>query len=102
VADERILAGVRRFWTQEAVETAYQAVLTAYSNTVAKEVVIIGSDFDGQNSSAQYVLDREGMAKWLDILESRLQEIEEAASGDATLVTGSPSADFYSRRRVGT
>jgi hypothetical protein len=102
VADERILAGVRRFWTREAVDAAYQKVLSAYANTVAKEVVIIGSDFDGQNSSAQYVLDREAMAKWLDVLEARLQEIEEAASGEAATVSGSPSTDFYTRRRVGT
>lgn len=102
MADERILAGVRRWWTTYQVETAYQAVLAAYSSTMAKEVVIIGSDFDGQNSSGQYVLDREAMAKWLDILEARMQEIDEQASGESQLIQGSPSTDFYSRRRVGT
>jgi len=93
---------VRRFWTREAVETVYQKIHAAYFSTVAKEVVIIGSDFDGQNSSAQYVLNREDMAKAIDILEARLQEIEEAASGEVAMVSGSPSTDFYSRRRVET
>lgn len=102
MADERLLAGVRRFWTQEQVETAYQAVLQAYSNNLTKEVVIIGTLFDGQSSSGQFILDRAAMAGWLDVLEERLQEIEAADDVNGPVVNGgSPSADF-SRRYVGT
>jgi hypothetical protein len=102
VVDERLLAGVRRYWSQVDIETAYQAVLQAYASNLTKEVVITGTLFDGQSASGQFVLDRAAMAGWLDVLEYRLQEIEADAAGDAPIGNpDAPSADF-SRRRLGT
>jgi len=101
--DERLLAAVRRFWTDSDVEDAYQAVLTAYANAAVKEVVITGHTFDGQNANATIVLDREGMAAWMDVLEARMAELA-AQMADPTapeLITGSPVTNF-SNRIVGT
>lgn len=100
MADERLLAGVRRFWTAQQVEDAYKCVLGAYSNGITKEVIITGTDFDGQNANGQIVLNREDMAAWLDVLESRTLEIGDAAEG-LPEVAGTPSTDFR-RRPMGT
>ena len=101
--DERLLAAVRRLWTEEQVETAYTAVLTAYANAAVKEVTIIGTTYDGQNTTGGIVLDREGMVVWMDVLEARMKELESSSgSGDAVdLITGSPVTNF-SNRYVGT
>lgn len=102
--DERLLAAIRRFWTEEEVSTAYQAVLTAYASSTAKTVEITGTTFDGQNANATIILDREAMASWMDVLETRMAEIEAESSASAevpTLVTGSPVTNF-STRYVGT
>lgn len=101
--DERLLAAVRRLWSDEQVQTAYAAVLTAYANASIKEVSIIGHTFDGQNANAAIILDREGMREWMDVLEARLREIESAAEDPSLspLITGSPITNF-STRYVGT
>jgi hypothetical protein len=101
--DERLLAAVRRLWTDEQVGTAYTAVLTAYASAATKEVTIIGNTFDGQNANAAIILDREGMLTWMDVLEARMREIEAAAADPALteLITGSPITNF-STRYVGT
>lgn len=101
MADERLLTGILRFWDRAQIEAAYQQVLQAYGNTVIKEVTIIGTNFDGQNTNAQYTLNREAMAVWMDVLEAALQAKDDEAAGSAPLVTGSPTVDF-SQRRVGT
>jgi hypothetical protein len=101
--DERLLAAVRRLWTDEQVETAYTAVLTAYANAATKEVTITGNTFDGQNANAAIILDREGMLVWMDVLEARMKEIEAAGEDPALpeLIAGSPVTNF-STRLVGT
>lgn len=101
--DERLLAAVRRLWTEEQVETAYTAVLTAYANAAVKEVTIIGTTFDGQNTEGGIVLDREGMVVWMDVLEARMKGMETSSGSDVAvdLITGSPVTNF-SNRYVGT
>jgi hypothetical protein len=100
--DERLLAAVRRFWTEQQVSDAYEAVLAAYASSAIKSVEIIGNTFDGQGAQGAIVLDREGMILWMDILEARMKELESEDSGDTpALITGSPITDF-SQRYVGT
>lgn len=101
MADERLLAAVRRFWNRAQCESAYAAVLAAYSNAATLEVSITGTSFDGQSASGQFVLDRPSMAAWMDVLESRLAELDAAASGLPEMVSGSPFTNF-STRIVGT
>jgi hypothetical protein len=76
MADERILNGIRRFWSRAQVESAYQTVLTAYSNAATLDVAIVGTSFDGQTANGQFVLDRAAMPVWMDVLEARLQELD--------------------------
>jgi hypothetical protein len=99
--DDRLLRGVRRFWDQAKVETVYAAVLTAYSDATQKEVSITNAGFDGQQTGGTVVLDREAMAAWMDVLEFRLQELEDSDADLDPMDTGSPALDF-SKRRVGT
>lgn len=104
--DERLIAAIRRFWTEDEVSAAYAAVLTAYASVTAKTVEIVGTTFDGQNASAAIILDREAMAVWMDVLEARMKEFEsESFSGSGAavpdLITGSPVTNF-SNRYVGT
>lgn len=101
MADERILSGIRRFWSRAQVEAAYQAVLSAYANAATLDVVIVGTSFDGQSANGQVVLDRAAMPGWMDVLEARLQEVEAEAAGIPAMVSGSPFTDF-SNRHVGT
>jgi cell shape-determining protein MreC len=101
VADERLLNGIRRFWTPEQVRTAYQAVLAAYTSGAAEATVIVGTNFDGTQTNAEVVLDREAMRELLDVYEQRLVELDAVAAGDPVAVDGAQVMDF-SGRRVGT
>lgn len=99
--DDRLLNGVRRFWSKARVEAVYEQVLEAYSNAATREVAITQAGFDGQNTSGQLVLDRDGMAAWMDVLEARLEELAAEAAGESPLATGSPITNF-NNRYVGT
>lgn len=96
-----MLRGVRRFWDRAKVEQVYAAVLQAYSNATTKEVAITNASFDGQQTAGTVVLDREEMAQWMDVLEFRLQELDDSSDELDPMDTGSPALDF-SKRRVGT
>jgi hypothetical protein len=97
MADERLLAPVRRFWTDAEVTSAYEAIFRAYHSRLEKVTVIIGKGTEGDSASAQVVVNAEDYLRWMDALETRLQEIEAAAAGE----TGGPSdtthADFCNR-----
>jgi hypothetical protein len=101
VADERLLNGIRRFWNKSQVEAAYQAVLAAYTSGAAEATVIVGTSFDGTQTNAEVVLDREAMRDLLDVYEARLVELAAVDAGDPVSVDGAQVYDF-SGRRVGT
>lgn len=100
-ADETLLAPIRRFWTAEQVEVNYQAIFAAYHSRLQKVTVIVGKGTDGETANAQVVIQRSDYQMWLEALEARMVEIEQAASGSAPLLEGVEHVDF-SRRYVRT
>lgn len=97
MADERLLAPIRRFWTDEQVETAYEAIFTAYNARREKVTVIIGKGTEGDSASAQVVVNGEDYLRWMDALESRMKEIEDAADDVTASLEGTEHVNFGNR-----
>ena len=87
MVDERLLAPIRRFWTQEQVETAYQKIFDAYSTRLDEVTVIVGKGSESENAQAQVVITSSDYLQWMDALETRLQEIDDAAADLAPVST---------------
>lgn len=81
MVDERRLAAIRRYWTREQVDDAYQKILSIDWTTTEKKVIIVGKSNEGESSNAQVVVTREDFAQWMDIFEARLVELDAAAAG---------------------
>jgi len=97
MADERLLAPIRRFWTTEQVETAYQAIFAAYNARLENVTVIIGKGTEGDSASAQVVVNGEDYLSWMDALETRLAEIENADEGVTAELAHTTHANFGHR-----
>jgi len=97
MADERILAPIRRFWTEEQLDTAYQAIFTAYHGRIAEVTVIIGKATEGDSASAQVVIQAGDYEKWLDACEARKLEFEATTAGVTAALTTTSHVDFGSR-----
>lgn len=95
--DERLLAPIRRFWTQSQVETAYQAIFAAFNSRLENVTVIIGKGTDGDNASAQVVVSGEDYLRWMDALETRLAELENLADGVTASLEGTEHVNFGNR-----
>jgi hypothetical protein len=96
-ADERLIAAMRRFWTKQQVEDAYQQLFTADFSKVKKLTVIVSKSAEGDGASAQVVVTAEDRLTWLDAFEARLQELEAEESGKPSLIPGATMIDFSSR-----
>jgi GTP-binding protein EngB required for normal cell division len=81
MVDERRLAAIRRYWTREQVDDAYQKILAIDWTTTEKKVIIVGKSNEGESSNAQVVVTREDFAQWMDIFEARLVELDAEAAG---------------------
>jgi len=81
MADERLLAPIRRFWSKEEVETAYQKIFQAYSARLDSVTVIVGKSSESESAQGQVVVGSDDYLKWMDALETRLQEIDADAEG---------------------
>lgn len=81
MADERLLNGVRRYWDQSRVEAAYQTILNAYMTRLERVTVIVGKSNEGASASSQVVVAAEDYKEWMEVLEARLKELENAESG---------------------
>lgn len=95
-ADERLLAAVRRFWTKEEVETAYEAIFNAYSQALVDVTVIVQKSSESESAQGQVVVSREDYRQWMDVLEARLQELE-AETGGGGVKSPVEHAGFGSR-----
>lgn len=95
--DERILAPIRRFWTDEQVEAHYQTIFAAYHSRLAEVTVIIGKGTEGDSASAQVVIGASDYEKWLEALEARMVEIENTAAGITTELTPTGHVNFGNR-----
>lgn len=95
--DERILAPIRRFWTDLEVRTAYQAIFQAYHGRIAEVTVIIGKSAEGDSASAQVVISSADYEKWLEACEARMTELENACSGITAELTQTGHVNFGNR-----
>jgi hypothetical protein len=87
MVDERLLAPIRRFWTQEQVDEAYQRIFAAYSARLDEVTVIVGKGSESENAQAQVVISAADYLQWMDALETRLQEFEAENDGLGPLAT---------------
>jgi transketolase N-terminal domain/subunit len=81
MADERILAPIRRFWSDSTVATNYQAIFAAYHSRLEEVTVIIQKGTEGDSASAQVVIQSADYEKWMQALEARMVEIENTTDG---------------------
>ncbi len=86
MADERLLAPIRRFWTKTQVEEAYQKIFEAYSGRLESVTVIVGKSSESESAQAQVVVSSEDYLRWMDALEARLEELEAEEAGHGPLV----------------
>lgn len=96
MVDERLIAPIRRFWTQEEVTTAYQRIFSAYSARLDSVTVIIGKSSESESAQAQVVISKDDYLQWMDALELRLTEYEAAAS-DLGPISETEHINFASR-----
>lgn len=85
MADERLLAPIRRFWTKEQAEDAYQKIFEAYSARLDSVTVIVGKNSESESAQAQVVIGKEDYLQWMDALETRLQELDAEDAGEGPL-----------------
>lgn len=97
MADERYLAPMRRFWTDEQVETNYQAIFTANLARLNEVTVIIGKGTEGDSASAQVVIGSKDYEMWLEACEARMLEIEATAAGVTAELVSTSHVDFGQR-----
>ncbi len=81
MVDDRRLAAIRRYWTREQVDAAYQKILEVDWTTTERKVIIVGKSNEGESSTAQVVVTREDFAQWMDVFEARLNELDAEAAG---------------------
>ena len=96
MADERLLAPIRRFWTQAQVDEAYQKIFAAYSARLDSVTVIVGKSSESESAQAQVVIAGSDYLQWMDALELRLQELEAAAAGHGPM-SATEHANFGNR-----
>lgn len=97
MADDRLLDPIRRFWSAETVETAYEAIFTAYHSRLEKVTVIIGKGTEGDTANAQVVINSEDYLRWMDALETRMKQIENEADGVTATIEGTDHTNFGNR-----
>lgn len=86
MADERLLAPIRRFWTQYEVEEAYAKIFAAYGARLDSVTVIVGKSSESESAQGQVVIDGGDYLSWMAALEFRLQEYEATDSGVGPVV----------------
>lgn len=97
MADERLLAPIRRYWTREQVDTAYEAIFTAYHGRLESVTVIVGKATDGDSATGQIVVNAKDYLEWMDALEARLQELENADADITAELSGTLHSNFGNR-----
>ena len=88
---------MRRFWSTGDVTAAYQAIFAAYHSRQTEVTVIIGKGTEGDSASAQVVVQGEDYLRWMDALETRLTEIEDAAAGITGRLENTDHTNFGNR-----
>jgi hypothetical protein len=94
MADDRLLAAVRRYWTRAQIDAAYQAIFAACYQRQLNEVTITGVNFEGENSQGTVTVQREDYLMWMEALEQILQEKANEDAGTVAAPQGAPITNF--------
>ena len=97
MADERILAPIRRFWSKAEVETAYKKVFAASNSRLDEVTVIIGKSTGEDSANAQVVVGREDYLAFMDACEVRLKEYESEEGGENPAMQDTRHVQFCGR-----
>ena len=80
MADQRLIAGMKRFLTTEQIRSNYEAIFNAYFQRLSEVTVITGKSTEGESAQAQVVVNREDYLEYMEALEQILTEIEGTAT----------------------
>jgi hypothetical protein len=86
MADERLLAPIRRFWSQSEVEEAYAKIFAAYGARLDSVTVIVGKSSEAESAQGQVVIEGSDYLVWMEALEFRLSELESSDTGVGPVV----------------
>jgi hypothetical protein len=82
MADERLLAPIRRFMTKEQIEEVYQKIWEANLGQLDSVTVIVGKSSESESAQGQVIVNRQDYLETMAAMEARLQELATAAAGD--------------------
>jgi len=98
MADERILAAIRRFFeSKEAVLAAYQAVWQAWSAGFSNPVTITGKSSGEDSANGELVVRPDQFVTYMDALEARMKEYEAEEAGEGATLENVRHTDFGCR-----
>ena len=100
MVDERLLAPIRRFWSEEEVGTAYQRIFAAYSSRLDSVTVIVAKASESESAQGQVVVNATDYLQWMEALEFRLQELADETAELAPIAT--PEHVHFGRRYTRT
>jgi hypothetical protein len=101
MADETILAPIRRFWNQARVTAAYQELWEACQSQALDQTIIIGKSSGEDSANAQLVITPQMRDRYLEAFETRLKEYEAEAAEVEPVMEHNRHTDF-SHRHVRT
>ena len=97
MADHRLLAGIRRYWSRERCDSVYKQIFEANLARLEDVTVIIGKSTGEDSASGQVVVSREDYLMWMEALEIRLKELEAAEAGESPVTEGTQHLEFNHR-----
>lgn len=101
MADEAILAPIRRFWSKERVTAAYSELWEACQSQALDQTIIIGKSSGEDSANAQLVVTPQMRDRYLEAFETRLKEYEAAEADESPVLEHTRHTDF-SHRHVRT
>jgi hypothetical protein len=97
MADETILAPIRRFWSKERVESAYRELWEACQSQALDQTIIIGKSSGEDSANAQLVVTPQMRDRYLEAFEVRLKEYEAEEAEEGTTLEHNRHTDFGCR-----
>jgi hypothetical protein len=97
MADERLLAPIRRFWNKETVLEAYRKIFEAVQGHFDNPVTITGKSSGEDSANGEITVRPEQFLAYLEVLEARMLEYDAAEAGEEVTQKGNSHADFSYR-----
>ncbi len=97
MADEAILAPIRRFWNRARVEAAYSELWEACNSQALDQTIIIGKSSGEDSANAQLVVTPQMRDRYLEAFETRLKEYEAEDAEESPTQEHNRHTDFSFR-----